>query len=479
MKRKLVLFLFVTSALCWHVSYAGEKQTRLLSLEDVLFYAQQKDPQLKTLSFSLKETVRSKKNLYRSLFPSVSTSFSTTNSLSIGEADTRNYAVGLTLEQVLYDQLSTPIKLKNFGITLEEARLKIDEREKAIEQKAVDLYLNILIGEEKLKNKRVELELYTKLLELMRQEHRLGTKTMLDVIDTERELLEAELALEELSARREILYKDLMNLIGFQTDVHTLVLKDDLNHILVSVLSLKGVESFDSLYNQMQWLMQRYLDKDRLYSMARDNNFEIRKKRLALRQNSLKKKLLSIQFLENVSLSYKLGFTGERFFPANTTHTIAVNFLLDFGILSSEVSVSETTSESTKTRAQEAESELLESLDPLGAGRALRIEAYTAAKELEEIEKTLLKSIEVWIIKMESLRKTYAIQQKQKTIFAKNEELLETKLRLGEIKKVDYTEFLIKKNEFLIELEETKYNFISLIWELEDILTSKITEIAG
>ncbi|MBA7613019.1 hypothetical protein ES703_20262 [subsurface metagenome] len=67
------------------------------------------------------------------------------------------------------------------------------------------------------------------------------------------------------------------------------------------------------------------------------------------------------------------------------------------------------------------------------------------------------------LIKMNSLLKSYRIMLKQKDVFQKNEELFQIKLQLGEIKKIDCMDFLIRKNDFFIELEEMKYDYISLI----------------
>jgi len=478
MKNNVFLILFVLVLFSYCKAYPKERRDIFLSLEDVLFYAKKNDIELKSLSFSLNELTRSKKNLYRRLFPSISTSFSRTSVVNIDEADSRNYDFSVTLKQILYDQLSYPIQFKNFNISLEEAKLKIKIKEKDIEKKAVDLYLNILLGEERLKNKKEEYRLYKKLLELIREEQMVGMKTMLDVIDTERKLLEVELELEDLSGDNKIQYRDLVNLIGIKEKATQIVLECDMNYILSSLLGINGSRSFEDIYDQMIKMGEEIIERERLYSIALNNNFEIKKMKLALIQNRLKQKLLSIQFLQNISLNYELLFTGERFFPANTTHKIAMNILLDFGILSSDVSLSETSKESLISRSSSAKSDLLKSLNPMDAGKYLRIESYTTGEKIEKAEKDILKSLDVWIIKANSLIKAYRIKLKQRDIFHKNNELFQIKLQIGEVKKVDWLNFLIQENEFMIELEKVKYDFINLIWEIEDILNSRIIEIA-
>ena len=255
---------------------------------------------------------------------------------------------------MLYDQLSSPLMFKTFGISLEESKLKIMKREKDVEQKAVNLYLGVLLGAERLKNKNEEYGLYGRLLELMRAEYRVGMKTMLDVIDTETDLLETELGLEELSAQQLILEKDLINMIGLESSNYRIELNSSAAYILSSLFNLNDAVSFEDLYKYLLSMEDQIEDIDALYTIALRNDFGVKKMKLSLMQNRVKQKLLSIQFLENISLSYGIDFAGERFFPANTSHTFAVNFLLDFGIVSSDIKVTESSSEGFKAGSQEA-----------------------------------------------------------------------------------------------------------------------------
>ena len=120
---------------------------------------------------------------------------------------------------------------------------------------------------------------------------------------------------------------------------------------------------------------------------------------------------------------------------------------------------------------------MLESLDPVGEGRVLRIESYTTVQEIEDAQKEMWKRLEIWDIKINSLLKTYRIKLKQKDVFQKNEELFRIKSEIGEVKEVDYMDFLIKKNDLIIELEKAKYDYIDLIWELENVLNSAADQI--
>lgn len=475
-KAVLIVLIMFSVSICAH---AGERDTVVLSVEDVLFYAKRRDLELKSLSFSRMELVKSKKNLYRSLFPTLSTSFSSSGITNVGGADSRSYNINLTLEQVLYKQLSSPAMFKNHAISLEESNVNIEQRKKAVEQKAINIYLGILLIEEKLKNKREKYLLYNKLLELMEEGYRMGMKTILDVMDTERELLEVELELEELSEENQILYKDMLNLLGFERNEYIIILSDDVDKILSDILGLENAGSVDETYGQMLEFREKIGDLERLYSIAHRSDLDVKKMKLILAQNRLKQRLLAVQFLENISLTYGIDFAGEQFFPANTAHVFGVKVLFDFGVFSSDVSISGSTAGGTRSRSQSAESEVLESLDPVSGGRVLRIESYITGQEIENARKEMWKRLEIWDIKINSLIKTYRIKLKQKDVFQKNEELFRIKSEIGEIKEVDYMDFLIKKNDLFIEFEEAKYDYIDLIWELENVLNSSVEQITG
>jgi hypothetical protein len=482
MKKLQYLFLLVISIYAVNDACCGE--TLELSIEQVMYYARENDRELKSLNFSHSELMRSKKNLYRTIFPMIATSFSSTNIPSLGELDTRVYNFNVTLEQVLYDQFSVPLIIQNHRVSVEESKIKIELRKKIVEQKVTNLYLDILLLESSLRNKEKEYVLKKRYLELMHCEHEAGSKTILDVIDAERGVLEVELVVEELSARKRVLIKDLSRFIGREEDDSLIMLTSDADHILLSLTgtapsSMETAESEEDLFKQLLPGGERLMDTGYLYRIAVKNDFDVRKLKINMLQNSLKKKLLGIQFLDNISLSYEVDFVGDQFFPANTAHTFAVNFYLDFGLLSSSVQFSDSLSRSVRSRSGQSESRVLESLDPLDEGRYVRIEAFTTGEMIKEKEKDLSGKIEVWVIKMNSLLKTYRIKVKQGEIFKKNEELFQVKLEIGEAKEIDYMEFLIRKTAFLIEMEELRYGIISLIWEMENILNMKITELMG
>jgi len=450
----------------------------VLSINEVFQLAKKNDSELKTLRFLKREIMRDKHNLYRSLFPSISTSLSRAEVLSYDEQDSKNYSFTLSFEQILYNQLGFPLSIKNHKLSEKEADLKIELRKKEIERKVSTIYMDILIQEESIKNSENGLLLQKNYLSLLKEEYSMGMKTLLDVVEAEKMVLEVELELKKFMAERDILYRDLKDLIGLQMEENNIKLKDNIDSIFSSFLGVVEPLSFNDFYYTVSDTAERILSIKELPNQAVVNNLEIEKMKLKLAQSILKRKLLSIQFLKNISMGYEIDFTGERFFPRNTVHTLFINFLFDFGgLFSSEVSLSETKQESMKSSTQSSSSTHFENLDPFNELRKIQIDIFSTEQNIREKEKNIIKSFDVWVINMKALVDEFEIQVKKENIFKKNEEIFELKLELGEIKKDEYLEFLLQKNEFLIELEKVKYRFINLLWDLESIMNMDIRKI--
>ncbi|MFW6139290.1 MAG: TolC family protein [Spirochaetota bacterium] len=476
--KKVILFVI----LCLTVSsaelcYSQERKVLFLSLEEALSYARNNDLELKNLEFSFRELAGLKKNLYRSFFPSVSASLGRSRAVHVGELDTDNYYMGISLEQVIYDQLSLPVRVRRYGFSLKEAKVNIEKRKHVIKRDTTRLYLEMLLGRSKLENKKTEYQLYQDYLELMKQEYRLGMKTMLEVIEVEKTLLETQLQLEQLKEENRILYRDFLDILGLEQKACRVILDDDFKEIFFFLMNMEIKKTLRDVYLQFMDISSGLIDYKSLYAIAQRRDPEIKKLKLDLVQKSLQKKLLSIQFLNNVSLSYEIGFSGEKFPPVNTTHIVGINLLLDFGIISSDISLSGSSSRELRSRSEESEYRILESLDLLGAREQLRITTYTTRGELEKYKKDLLKKIKVWTIKSRAMLRQFEIKLKQMDIFRRNHEIMKLQLELGKVKRIDYTEFCIMRTRLVIELDQLKHDFVRLLWELEEILNIRLCEL--
>jgi len=476
-EKTISIFLFLLFLLIASVIQAYSKEM-ILSLDEVILLAKNNNSELKTLKFSYLELKREKLNLYRSLFPSISTSFSRAEILSYGEQDIKNYQVTLGLEQVVYNQFSFPMSIKNHNLAVKEAGLKIELKEKEIERQVSNMFMNIIILNEIIKNSEKGLSLHRNYRELMREEYIMGMKTLLDLVEAEKMVLENELELKKSKAERDILYRDLVDLICVDIQKSEINLRGNIDSIFSSILNVVEPSTFIDFLYAASDTSKRILSRKDLSQLALKNNLEIKKMNLTLAHNELKRKLISIRFLKNISLGYELDFTGERFFPANKTHMLSLNFLLDFGgIFSSETTLSETTRKSMKSSTHTSSSSLVESLDPFNEKRKLRIDTFMIQQNIKEKENKVIKDIDIWEINIKTMVDEFEILLKKENIFNKNEEIFKLKLELGEIRTLEYLEFLIQKNDFLIELEKIKYRFINLLWDLESILNMDIQEI--
>ena len=445
------------------------------NIDKAVELAEQNDLELEGLKISLRELLRSKTNIYRSIFPKLKASTSGSKVIQQGETDTTSYTVGLSLEQLLYDQLSTPIKLKGYLNSIEENRLKIDQKEKEVEQKVTDLYLKIIFGEKRLKNSNEKIKLYEKFVGLMNLEYKVGSKTLVDVIEAEKNLLESRLEREELSKNIQISYRDLVNLLNLDSKNVQVTIDHDLKGIYRRVFKNNRIKSVNSLVEHIK-LPDIENQEATLYARAVNNDFKLKKMKISLRNNSVKKKLSNLLWLKNISINCGVDFTGDRFFPVNRTYSIGASILFDFGFLAPDVSVSASNQPGNSTISGSGESEVFSSLAAVKKKNALNIEAHNIKRQIEDRERKIKRDIDVWFIKFNTLIEKYAIYSKQRQIIEKNEAIISLKRDIGEVKPVEYLQFMIEKKDFELKMEELSKDFISLSWEFESISNISIAK---
>jgi len=474
--RKYVLTLLLVFLFSVSSAVTGGAMEEL-SIGGAVSAARRQDLQLKTLTFALGSLHQSRRDLYRSVLPTVTSGFSASDLVQAGGIDSRTYSLSLMLSQVVYNGLSYPAEVRSFRLSMREAQLGIREREEAVKIDTMKCYLSILLDEVSIENKRRECDLYARYIGLMNEELRMGLKTILEVLEVQKKKLETELELYELAADRDIKLNDLSVLIGLPRTDPPPRLCDDFDSLVSNLGSGKPGDAGKYIPSGTV-IDERYGDRDELYADALKGSFEMEKLKLRLQQNEVKRKLLALHNLQNVSLSYEVDFTGSEFFPRNRTHTLGVSVLLDFGILSSDVSVSGSKDDRTLSRETGSESELFETLKVGGTPGDLRMEAYETSEQLNSLKRRLLKEIDVWIIKRETIHRTDAVMRKEAQMFERNEELFNIKLEIGEATMVDYMDFLIRYNSFLLEVEKLRYRFIIHLLELEDLLNTTILELS-
>lgn len=468
-----LLMLFIMYILIYPEDVRSE--TLYFSIDRAKDLAKNNDPELSKLKASLREIIRSKINIYRAFFPKIKVNASGQRIVQQGEADTASYNFGLSLEQILYDQLSTPLNVKSFKNSVEKARLDVAQKEREIDRKVTELYLTIIFGERGLRNSQASIDLYAKMVDLMNIEYKIGSKTLVDVIGADKNLLEEKLKNKELTEKVNIAYRDLAELLNLDDKSLCITVEGSLEDILNSVLNRCDIHSLDSIVEYLNLLDLQSLNES-VYLESITKDFGLRKLKVSLRNNTVKRRLLNLMWLKNVSVDCGVDFTGDRFFPVNKTYTLGMTILFDFGIINPRVTVSGSRQPSSNTSNSSGESEILEEIVQVKKRDALNIEAYSLKKDIVNRERKIKRDIDVWFIKLNTLIEKYEIYQKQKEIIDRNEEIVLVKKRIGEVKPIEYLLFMVEKNEFELKMDELSRDFFELAWKFEEISSMKISD---
>ncbi|HQJ41190.1 MAG TPA: TolC family protein, partial [Exilispira sp.] len=87
------------------------------------------------------------------------------------------------------------------------------------------------------------------------------------------------------------------------------------------------------------------------------------------------------------------------------------------------------------------------------------------------------KSIDNLLIQSNVQIKKYFLKKSQIEIMEKKKEIIETQLKIGEIKEVDYFDFIKELNSAYLELKEAKNAMLNIIFSLVDLTNMSVEEI--
>jgi len=441
----------------------------VLGLEEAIYRALNTNLEIQDIKNSVKNLSRSRFDIYRSLLPTIETSFSGSRVISRGEEDTENYSVSFSLEQILYNQLKWPARFEALELKLEETELELSVREENLRRRIVELYVSIVFEQKNLNIRANEVKLYENLTELMRLEHELGSKTLLALVQTEKEQLELMLSYEKSIEGKRIKFIDLLHIVGLDETKRAVELDYGMGGIYKVLFGDGVIMSSDDLIRSIDFISGSESVEESLQEIAIDRDFILKKLKRELKQNRLQRELVRAAWLKNISLSYELSFTGEKFFPANTSHSIGINILFDFLFFSPLLSVNRSSLSYSKTRAYDISTPVADSVVVGSPAKILQQKAQALNRKLQNRKKEIQKGIDVWLVRAKTFLKTNEIYEKREGIIERNGHLMEARMELGEIKPVDYTKFLIEKSNFALEVENLNFEAIRLAWELESL----------
>ncbi len=471
----VILILFFNSILIiGQENYAD--QPIIISLEQLIDYSKSSNFELQTLKYSLNQLIKAKADLYKNLVPTISIGISSGDSTNLDSADSKSYSTNITLNQILYEQASFELKLLQYKLSIQEASMKIQKKEKEIERSCINLYLSILMMDEKIKSKNMEIEIYKKLLLLLEEEIKLGSKKLIDLYEGQQRLLQSQIDLEQLVSEKQLALQDLYEILQETNKKRPLILKDDLDAFFHKVLYLSSKHEIDtdSFLNNLLVLKEH---RDKLLTCALNSNLDLKILNVKILEIKAKLELLKLLFLKNISISFDIKISGTSFPPVNIDTVFKIGISIDFSIFSGSTTISLDESQTSTSASAESSASGPNTLVLPDTEEELLIQLKSADQKIKETNSSIEKSIDNLLIQSNVQIKKYFLKKSQIEIMEKKKEIIETQLKIGEIKEVDYFDFIKELNSAYLELKEAKNAMLSIIFSLVDLTNMSVEEI--
>ncbi|MEJ5274035.1 MAG: TolC family protein, partial [Spirochaetota bacterium] len=359
---------------------------------------------------------------------------------------------------------------------------KIEIKEKEIERNCINLYLSLLLMEEKIKSKKMEIELFSKMVKILEEEVNIGTKKPLDLIEGQQKLLESQIELQQLQEEYQLAIEDIYSIMKEPDRKKPVLFKEDLDSLFLFVIlqsknkdfQKQTIEDENLLLNKLLLLENI---KPILISKAFDNNLELKSLQLKILQIKSRLEIVKLLFLKNIQLSLGIAISGSTFPPVNISSNIIFGISIDFGIFSGGVNITENISPSSSSISSESSLSGFNSLVLPDNEKLLLIELKTTTEKYEQMKGNIEKELDSTIIQFHSRIQKYFLELSKKNVMEKKKDIIETQLKIGEIKQVDYFNYLKELNNFYLSLKEDKNSILSLIFKLMDITQCSLEEI--
>jgi outer membrane protein TolC len=471
----IILILFFDSILIIaQDNYAD--QPIIISLEQLIDYAKSSNSELQTLKYSLNQLIKAKADLYKNLVPAISIGITSGESTNLDSADSNSYSTNITFNQILYEQASFELKLLQYKLSIQEASMKIQKKEKEIERSCMNLYLSILMMDEKIKSKNMEIEIYKKLLFLLEEEIKLGSKKLIDLYEGQQRLLQSQIDLEQLISEKQLALQDLYEILQETNKKRPIIFEDDLDSFFQRVLFLSSGHEVDiDFFLNKLLVLKDY--RNQLLTCALNSNLDLKMLNVKILEIKAKLELLKLLFLKNISISFDIKISGTSFPPLNIDTTFKIGISIDFSIFSGSTSVNIDESQTSTSASVESSASGPNTLVLPDTERQLLIELKSADQKIKDTNSSIEKSIDNLLIQSNVQIKKYFLKKSQIEIMEKKKEIIETQLKIGEIKEVDYFDFIKELNSAYLELKEAKNAMLNIIFSLVDLTNMSVEEI--
>lgn len=384
----------------------------------------------------------------REYLPQLSFTFNDSRQVRYDSVDTDSLQLGLTVNQPIFNGGRTIIQRKLSSIQLSIQGSGLAKKTEEIRDQVWQLYHQVMINRTKLELQNELLMLSRDQLDITEKKFELGNITEIDLFESRIEVQSLEIEINSTENLCQQLGSQFNRLLGLEPDTET-----------------KLYPEIDPAYSGLK------LDensRDYLYTLALENNLDLRSSQFEVKQSKAQYDVASRSFLPKLVLEGSVNFSGEEFPLQQPSYSAKLNIEFPFKAIPLTTSIALSSTGSTQySRSASHSAAPLQDMGFLIDKKSASIQVSLSLQKEQMLKDELYFSIEQQLLELKQKRSSLKLNRQAMDLQKQKLSILETKNRMGEVKELD----LLKGN---IEY----YNQEIAIWEsiLELVLAERSLE---
>lgn len=386
----------------------------------------------------------------RAFFPELSVGYDDSTSIAMDAPDTRSKSLSLTLTQPLFDGGIASRERAMARLELALSRNDIARQSRELERSVRSLFNAILVGQKKRDILAETIAMAIESLDIMRAEQRLGVSTELDAVEAEVEKLELELDLEK--AEQEIsdsLYQ-LKKALSLDFDARVELVGE--LPVAREILHISG-------------------EGEALLPLAAAASSELGAQDAAVRKARIALRSARSAFIPTIELEFAATVSGSDF-PLSDP-SLSGKLLFTFSAPEMPTSYSGSASSAPFRNyggATSLAAAPLKSISGWIDRRSAKLSLDAEARKKEEMLEDLRFTIRQRLEQYATLERQFALTSKRLSVQRQKSDILEKRLSLGEVKRIDRLKGAIDAAETEIELGESSLALLEAERDWEELL---------
>lgn len=205
-----------------NLDWPAEVKTLPATLDDTISMAENQQPELIAAEYTARAAVDTVQQVRGELLPTVSLQASSSKSWNASDHDSYRDVQSLvaTVSVPLYESGSVYSRIREAKSTAGQRRLQVDEMLLSVRAQAVQSWETLQSARAQISSLVSQVDSSRVALEGVQREAQVGARTVLDVLDAEQELLDAQVSLVTAQRNEKVAAYQLMSAVGTLTAEH-------------------------------------------------------------------------------------------------------------------------------------------------------------------------------------------------------------------------------------------------------------------